>query len=313
MKMKTKLLSLLVACTFTLVGCGGGSDPTPTPSVKPSTPTQGEVTPSVKPSTPTVEPTPTVQPSTPTHGDVTPTVQPSTPTESPSPTDEPPVVDPTNQTYYFCLDYSHSDTPLYTMRWYRGKPLGKMPDEIKDIDSDDAADPLFPIFLGWSSHTSSIDDSHLWDWENDFSNDKEVYICGIWISDEEPTPIPTQAESYTFKVDCGFMMNWNPVPGQFAIHTWGSNGEYASWGSEDELMTGDENNVYSITIEYVGVLEGAIFYYKQGNDEKQTVNINYDYEGGKTYVITLGEGDWVQNEYGVWCQPASVAEEVIEE
>ena len=91
-----------------------------------------------------------------------------------------PIVDPYNQTYKFYLDYSHSDEPLYSLEWWRGRPLGKMPDAIKGIGDADASDPLFPHFIGWSKYSSSLDDSKLWDFAKDSADYKEVYIYGIW-------------------------------------------------------------------------------------------------------------------------------------
>ena len=46
-----------------------------------------------------------------------------------------------NMTVNFYLNYSNSDTPLYSMRRYMLKPLGTMPEEAK-LTADMAPDPL---------------------------------------------------------------------------------------------------------------------------------------------------------------------------
>ena len=88
-----------------------------------------------------------------------------------------------DQVYYFYLDYSHSEEPFYQMEWYSLIPLGSCPAECQLTDKD-AADPLFPHFLCWSEYSSSIDDSHAWDFSSNYKAGKEVKLYGIWVSDE---------------------------------------------------------------------------------------------------------------------------------
>lgn len=169
--------------SFLLIGCGGGNEP-----VDPSKPSEPTVP--TEPSTPS-EPTVPSDPSVP-----------SEPTEPSEPTDPSiTVIDDHNQTYYFFIDYSHSEKEqaLVTIPWYRNKPLGAMPEEIKDISDKDAPDELFPIFLGWSAYSSSVDNSHLWDFEKDSSDKKDAYIFGIWAS--EDIVDPTVVGYYSAKVN----------------------------------------------------------------------------------------------------------------
>lgn len=86
-----------------------------------------------------------------------------------------------NQTFNFYLDYSHTDTPLYTMRWWAYHPLGKCPEEAVLTDAD-AADPLFPHFLGYSRYPSAVDDSSIWDFATDNTLSATVNLYGIWVA-----------------------------------------------------------------------------------------------------------------------------------
>ncbi len=90
-----------------------------------------------------------------------------------------------NQTYYFFLDYSHSDesNPFKKVQWYRGQPLGSVPEGCS-LTSENASDPLFPVFLGWSEYSSSLDDSKLWNFATDFKQTQTVYLYGIWVAND---------------------------------------------------------------------------------------------------------------------------------
>lgn len=85
-----------------------------------------------------------------------------------------------NMTVNFYLDYSHSDEPLYSMRWYMLLPLGEIPQEAVLADKD-AADPLYGVFLGYSEYSSSIGDN-LWDFEKDVKQSNVLNLYGIWVS-----------------------------------------------------------------------------------------------------------------------------------
>ena len=87
-----------------------------------------------------------------------------------------------NMTVNFYLNYSNSDEPYYTMEWYSLVPLGSCPDEAK-LDSVTPPDPLYPNFLGYSEYPSSIDDSHLWNFETDSKQSNILSLYGIWVSD----------------------------------------------------------------------------------------------------------------------------------
>ena len=86
-----------------------------------------------------------------------------------------------NMTVNFFLDYSHSDEPIYHMRWYMLKPLGECPADAILKDSD-AADPLYGKFLGYSEYPSAIDESLLWNFETDYKQSNILNLYGIWVS-----------------------------------------------------------------------------------------------------------------------------------
>ena len=84
-------------------------------------------------------------------------------------------------TFIFYLDYSHSEEELFKMKWYIGVPLGECPVEAMLTD-EDASDPLFPHFLGYSRYSSSNDDSLLWDFSTDYAEGQSaVLLYGIWV------------------------------------------------------------------------------------------------------------------------------------
>ena len=88
-----------------------------------------------------------------------------------------------NMTVYFFLDYSHSEEPIYSMKWYMLKPLGEEPAEAKAALNDNVGnhDELYPDFLGWSEYSSSIDESKLWNFEKDYKQSNILNLYGIWV------------------------------------------------------------------------------------------------------------------------------------
>ena len=86
-----------------------------------------------------------------------------------------------DMTVNFYLDYSHSDEPLYTMRWYQLEPLGECPTEAK-LDDSKAADPLYPTFIGYSEYPSAIDEDLIWDFAKDYKQYNVLNLYGIWVA-----------------------------------------------------------------------------------------------------------------------------------
>lgn len=88
-----------------------------------------------------------------------------------------------DQIVNFYLDYSHSDEPYFVYEWYSLIPMGECPEECR-LTSEDASDPLFPVFVCWSEYPSSIDDSHAWDFKENSKGGKVLNLYGIWASEE---------------------------------------------------------------------------------------------------------------------------------
>ena len=93
-----------------------------------------------------------------------------------------------NMTVNVYLDYSHSEEPIYSARWYMLQPLSE---EIKAgayaaIEANkDKADPLYPQFLCFSEYSSSIDDSKAWDFATSYKQSNILSLYGIWVSGKE--------------------------------------------------------------------------------------------------------------------------------
>lgn len=92
-----------------------------------------------------------------------------------------------NMTVNFYLDYSHSEEPIYTMKWYMLKPIGEEPAEAKVALQAHLAehDELYPDFLGWSEYSSSLDESKLWNFETDYKQSNILSLYGIWVNKGE--------------------------------------------------------------------------------------------------------------------------------
>ena len=89
-----------------------------------------------------------------------------------------------NMTVNFYLDYSHSEEPIYSMRWYMHKPLGEEPAEAAALleENADKHDSLYPDFLGWSEYSSSLDESKLWNFATDYKQSNILSLYGIWVN-----------------------------------------------------------------------------------------------------------------------------------
>ena len=99
---------------------------------------------------------------------------------SPYPGEDPEIKED-DMTVNFYLDYTHSDEPLFSMRWYMLEPLGECPEQA-NLDDSKAPDPLYPKFLGYSEFSSSIDEDHIWNFEHDYKQSNILNLYGIWAS-----------------------------------------------------------------------------------------------------------------------------------
>ena len=99
-----------------------------------------------------------------------------------------------DMTVNFYFDNTHSDDPIFTMRWFMLEPLGSCPADadltsaaiIAELSSKGiAADPLYPTFIGYSEFSSSIDEEHLWDFSTDYKQSNVLNLYGIWVNKQE--------------------------------------------------------------------------------------------------------------------------------
>ena len=96
-------------------------------------------------------------------------------------------------TVYFFIDYNNIDEKdetgkklLKKFRWYGNVPLSQSGLVPANPTSEDAPDPAFPNFIGWSSHTIIDSVNDLWNLESDLiGNEYFFYLYGIW-SDVTP-------------------------------------------------------------------------------------------------------------------------------
>ena len=120
-----------------------------------------------------------------------------------------------------------------------------------------------------------------------------------------PSPIPS-GEAIRIIFDCTPFTTWNPVPTNYALHAWGASGDVTpSWASGSAPMSVLDGNV--LYIDFSQVITGCIFRFKQGTEDKQSVNLTYDFQLGHTYSIVSDGSKWSQNEYSVWCMEATIS------
>ncbi len=109
--------------------------------------------------------------------------------------------DPNEQlpmTVYFYIDYSHSEDStndiknedgtvtevpeyIYKLSWKMLTPLGSCPKEA-ELTDEDAKDPLYPRFLGYSMYPTCLDESKLWNFETDYYQSNILNLYGIWVA-----------------------------------------------------------------------------------------------------------------------------------
>ena len=87
------------------------------------------------------------------------------------------------QTVTFYIDYWHSENSFFEMKWYPNVPMGECPEECR-LTSEDATDPLFTTFLGWSQYSSAVDETNIWNFKKDSKLGNSLVLYGIWIGEE---------------------------------------------------------------------------------------------------------------------------------
>lgn len=101
--------------------------------------------------------------------------------KTPYPGADPEVIEREPLLIEFYLDYNHSDEPIYTMDWYLLTPLGECPAEAVLTDAN-AADPLYPTFIGYSIYSSALDEDNIWNFETDYAQQGPLLLYGIWVA-----------------------------------------------------------------------------------------------------------------------------------
>ena len=104
---------------------------------------------------------------------------------------EDPEIKEEDMTVNFYFSNIYSDNPIFSMRWYMLEPLESCPSEANLSDANLInklkeegifADELYPVFIGYSEYSSSIDEDHLWDFATDFKQSNVLNLYGIWVS-----------------------------------------------------------------------------------------------------------------------------------
>ena len=133
-------------------------------------------------------------------------------------------------------------------------------------------------------------------WEDGYSVWLEGYQAG-----EDPTPDP---EPVTFKVkisiDVAEFQGWNPAGTGFSIYAWGAQ-DYKPLGSWDECkgnLKGEDGKL-SLEFEATSEITNVIFYFTQGNETKQTLDIACSIKEAGNYKLVYKDNGtasaWVQD------------------
>ena len=113
-------------------------------------------------------------------------------------------------------------------------------------------------------------------------------------SSEGESSSSEQSPTFTvkFHVDTTKLDNWNPPASGYFVHAWGAKGGFDTWG--DAVMTPDSAHqyYYSYNINNGETIAGVILAFKQGNNNKQTVDINCNISAQGEYQIKYNDADW---------------------
>ena len=116
-----------------------------------------------------------------------------------------------------------------------------------------------------------------------------------------------QSTSFTvkFHVNTTKLDNWNPAASGYFIHAWGSQGGFDTWG--DAMMNKDSkhNYSYSYNIDNGKTITGVIFAFKQGDANKQTVDINCNISSAGEYTIKYDDASWTDGKMNAALEPTS--------
>lgn len=88
------------------------------------------------------------------------------------------------------VGYSQIDCPIFTIKWYMMKPLGKCPEEVDSVEkvlalgAERGFAPYynFTHFVGFSVYPTCLGDSaYLWNFQKDIRQQAVTNLYGIWV------------------------------------------------------------------------------------------------------------------------------------
>ena len=165
------------------------------------------------------------------------------------------------------------------------------------------------VFLAWYEDSAAVT---AFDFTLPITADWTLYAG--WKASSTPTPDQddgddTDPVSNELKItfDASSIASWSPAPSGFAIHGWNDAGQVTpAWDDGSLAMTSEGNDKYSVSLD--SALTGFILRFKQGTEDKQTVDITGTFALGHTYAVTVDGSNWSQNSSGVWCMAATATE-----
>lgn len=95
-----------------------------------------------------------------------------------------------------------------------------------------------------------------------------------------------------FSVDTTKLDSWSPSASGYFLHAWGSQGGFDTWGDAVMNKDSEHNYSYTYTIDIGKTITGVILAFKQGNDDKQTIDIPCNISSAGEYVIQYDDASW---------------------
>lgn len=192
-----------------------------------------------------------------------------------------------NMTVNFFKSYSESANPdktpkpFYSMRWYTLKEIGEVPLEAVLTDQD-APDPLYPHFIGYSEYPSAIDESLLWDFAEDYYSSNILNLYGIWVCEQEVSKMNKRLKYLAFipvmlLASCNFKYEYF-LPAGVEFYTSGS-----SWEGDEDI---EDGGTYTIKVwvdkKIVSLTKSQIQSFESASKGKYKINAE---------VVQMSEGE----------------------
>ena len=109
-----------------------------------------------------------------------------------------------------------------------------------------------------------------------------------------------------FYVNTEIFTTWNPRPSGYFIHAWGETAIFDTWGNKTMNLV--QGNLYCATYQIPRgqVLTGVVFAFKQGDEIKQTIDMECHIEEEGNYAIQYNGSQWIEVQKDVWKMSASI-------